>query len=381
MSDVAVEAQAEAEASVPVIWLLGKTGAGKTSIVAALTGEAHDDVGNGFQPQTKTFSVYPWPPNDPVLRFLDTRGLADVEGYDASLDIASARKMAHLVMAVVRADDLDVEEIVGTIKEARRAHPTWPVIVAQTCLHNLYPRKGTHPVPYPFVGTDADFQAPGVHDGLRRALLAQRALFASLPGGGPVLFVPLDFTRPEQGLPPADYGAERLLDALEKVHHHVGSELRRPRQAATENSIRTNIILPWSFAAATANAVPAPVLGGIGSASLQAVMVRNIAQRFGLDLGLDLWGEFLAAMGTGFALGFGARWLAQQVLKIGIGWGTAAVAAWTFAITWGIGEAAVYFFRERAAGRTPDQEQMRDTYGRVFKAARDYYANRKEDRS
>ena len=37
----------------PLIWLLGKTQAGKTSIVAEITGEAVDQVGCGFVPVTK----------------------------------------------------------------------------------------------------------------------------------------------------------------------------------------------------------------------------------------------------------------------------------------------------------------------------------------
>ena len=35
----------------PVFWLLGKTQAGKSSLIRALTGNA--EVGNGFQPCTK----------------------------------------------------------------------------------------------------------------------------------------------------------------------------------------------------------------------------------------------------------------------------------------------------------------------------------------
>jgi len=377
VSDACDEAQAEAEASEPIIWLLGKTQAGKTSIVAEITGESLDEVGNGFEPKTKTARVYPWPKEQPILRFLDTRGLADVETYDASGDVASARAMAHVILAVVRSDDQDINEIVAAVREAREVHPEWPVIVAQTCLHNCYRRNSSHILPYPFDGTDADFGIPGLPGDLKRALMAQRRMFARLPGKGPVLFVPLDFTQPEQGLPPGDYGVDRLLDVLEDVSNGVADKLRRMRDSRLESSIRTNIILPWAFAAAAANAVPVPILGGFGSASLQAVMVRNIAQRFGLPAGLDMWGEFLSTMGAGFALGFGGGWLAQQVLKLGLGWGSAAVAAWTFAITWGIGEAALYYCREKAAGRTPSQAEMTERYRKAFKDARGRYKGSK----
>lgn len=381
MSDAATMAQADAEASEPVIWLLGKTQAGKTSIVAELTGQSRDEVGNGFEPMTKTARVYPFPSDKPILRFLDTRGLADVEDYDSSVDVVSARRMAHVVMVVVRVDDQHIDEIVATVRETRAAHPRWPVVVVQSSLHNTYARDGAHVSPYPFVGTDEDFDLPGLPGTLRRALKAQRALFADVPGTGPLLFVPLDFTQPDQGLPPGDYGSDRLFEALHRVVHDVAESLEAGKRARAENDVRTKIILPWAFAAAAANAVPLPLVGGLGSASVQAVMVRNIAQRFGLSAGLDMWAEFLSAMGAGFALGFGAGWLAQQVLKLGVGLGSAAVAAWTFAVTWGIGEAALYYFRERAAGRVPNQDELGGRYRAAFEEAKRYYEKSKENRS
>ena len=65
-----IEAQA---IPVPVLWLLGKTGAGKSSLIRALTGEA--EVGEGFAPCTRTAMAYDYPPERPVMRFLDTRGV------------------------------------------------------------------------------------------------------------------------------------------------------------------------------------------------------------------------------------------------------------------------------------------------------------------
>jgi hypothetical protein len=44
-----VDARKRAQAIAPVVWLLGKTGAGKTAIVAALTGDPRVEVGQGFE--------------------------------------------------------------------------------------------------------------------------------------------------------------------------------------------------------------------------------------------------------------------------------------------------------------------------------------------
>jgi predicted GTPase len=68
-------------------WLLGKTGAGKTAIVAALTGDQRVEIGQGFEPCTRTAAFYDVPREEPLLRFLDTRGLGE-GNYDAASDIA-----------------------------------------------------------------------------------------------------------------------------------------------------------------------------------------------------------------------------------------------------------------------------------------------------
>ena len=47
-------ARASAQATAPVVWLLGKTGAGKTAIIAALTGDARAEIGLGFEPCTRS---------------------------------------------------------------------------------------------------------------------------------------------------------------------------------------------------------------------------------------------------------------------------------------------------------------------------------------
>ena len=68
-----------AQGSALVVWLLGKTGAGKTAIIAALTGDPRAEVGQGFEPCTRTAAFYDVPREAPLLRFLDTRGLGEAD--------------------------------------------------------------------------------------------------------------------------------------------------------------------------------------------------------------------------------------------------------------------------------------------------------------
>src|SRR5262249_61781997 len=98
------EARRRAQAIAPVVWLLGKTGAGKTAIVATLTGDPRAEVGQGFEPCTRTAAFYDVPREAPLLRFLDTRGLGEA-AYHPPRAIAWCERQPHLVLVVMQAAD------------------------------------------------------------------------------------------------------------------------------------------------------------------------------------------------------------------------------------------------------------------------------------
>ncbi len=62
-------------APAPVLWLLGKTGAGKTSVIRALTGEGV--LGSGWAPGTNAAALFDFPAMGAAVRFLDTRGFGE----------------------------------------------------------------------------------------------------------------------------------------------------------------------------------------------------------------------------------------------------------------------------------------------------------------
>jgi len=94
----------ESGVGLPVLWLLGKTGVGKTSVVQKLTGYDEVEVGNGFRPCTQSSDVFDYPQNQPVLRFLDTRGLGEV-GYNPEEDLEVMGERSHAVLVLVRVGD------------------------------------------------------------------------------------------------------------------------------------------------------------------------------------------------------------------------------------------------------------------------------------
>jgi len=195
----------------PVVWLAGKVQSGKTSIIRTLTQANDAEIGAGFRACTRTARVFDFPEEAPIIRFLDTRGLGEA-GYDAGADIAFCEGNAHLILAVVKALDTEQHATLDLIRQARARHPDWPVVVAQTSLHEAYQPGNGHIHPYPFdEGYVGEVSIP---EALTKCLAYQRVQFRELPGRGALSFAPIDFTQPNDGFDPVDYGREALIRAL-----------------------------------------------------------------------------------------------------------------------------------------------------------------------
>src|SRR5262249_50254786 len=172
-------ARSRAQATAPVVWLLGKTGAGKTAIVSMLSGDPRAEVGAGFEPCTRTSAFYDVPREVPLIRFLDTRGL-DEANYDPANDIAWCEHQSHLLLVVMQVARRAADRVRAggrrVLREARRPHQDGPVVVAQPGLHRLYPAGAPHADPYPFTGGGDDLTNAALPHVLRQALLHQRQL-------------------------------------------------------------------------------------------------------------------------------------------------------------------------------------------------------------
>ncbi|AMY67444.1 GTPase family protein [Frigidibacter mobilis] len=115
----------------PVIWLLGKTGAGKSTLVRALTGLPQVEVGNGFAPCTRASAQFDFPQGLPLMRFLDTRGLGEA-GYDPAEDLALCQKAAHVILVVARLDDPVQGEVADVLATLRRRQGKLRALVVHT---------------------------------------------------------------------------------------------------------------------------------------------------------------------------------------------------------------------------------------------------------
>ncbi len=348
-----------ARRTAPIIWLIGKVQAGKTSIVRALTDASAAEVGQGYKPCTRSAALFDFPADAPVIRFLDTRGLGE-KGYDPADDIAVHEAQAHLMLAVVKAIDPQQDAVVETVKAARKRHPGWPLIVAQTTLHEAYAPGERHPQNYPYGAPIEDWPASGaIPADLARSLAYQRSLFKGLPGNGLCLFAPIDFTQPGDGYEPAEYGLAALLHALERAAPAGLVAALKDANAKAGDALASEAhphIVGYATAAAAADVMP--VAGAVAVPVVQSKMLHSLARIYGVNWNRQALTEFAACLGVGavsrLAAGFGFRELAKLIPVYGQTAGAAAAAAMSFATTFAIGKAACYFLAiHRAGGSDP----------------------------
>ena len=242
-------------AGVPVLWLLGKTGAGKTSLVRALTGEGA--VGNGFAPGTRDAALFDFPATGPAVRFLDTRGLGEA-GHDSAEDLKAAQGVAHAALAVIRYDDPVQAPVIDAVRATRL-----PVLLV-------------------FTGADllpSDIAQERVRAGLRKAI------------GRDLPFVSL-------ALPPEGMvtGLDALLDALDSFMPRAAAALRRADEARSFARLKPLVL---RYAAMAGASDVAPVVGMAAVPAAQGALLQALARRHGVSLTPARLSLLASALGTG----------------------------------------------------------------------------------
>jgi uncharacterized protein (DUF697 family) len=178
-------------------------------------------------------------------------------------------------------------------------------------------------------------------------------LLRSLPGRSELTFVPIDLTHESDGLAPADYGREALIEALMKAAPDaVAVALAElPQNPGTSREADAHI-LGYALAAGASDAVP--VAGVVSVPLAQAAMLRKLAQLHGVQWNSRAYAEFAGALGAGVlvrtASSFGLRQLIKLIPVYGQTAGAAAAVATSFAATYAMGKAASYFLARRRRG-------------------------------
>lgn len=344
---------------IPVLWLFGKTGSGKSTIVRYLTGVDTVEIGNGFQPQTKFTSSYDFPCEaEPILRFLDTRGLGEVD-YDPTEDIQELGDQAHLMIVTVRAMDHALEETVTALKKIRKVHPQRPVLLALTTLHEAYPGQ-QHPKTDPFDKAESSPLPESLCDDLKRSLELQYERFAGLYDRA----VPLDITPIYEGFEQPFFGGERLnqtiIELLPAAYRHQLIQLEEVVDPLADLIRRKTMptILGMSSLAATAAAVPFPWIDIPVVMGIQTHLIYKLAKLH--DQPID--GKAIAKLSGALSSRIAVRMAIRESLKF-IPWvGMATNAAASFAMTFATGMAWNWYFTEIEVGHIPNEDDLQQVF-------------------
>jgi len=327
---------------VPILWLLGKTGSGKSSLIHAITDDDSVKIGNGFRPCTLTACSYDFPQEKPLFRFLDTRGLAEAN-YDASADITACQDRSHALVIVAKAEDPEQSSVLNALRQIRKSGDVAQLLLVHTGVELI-----------------ADLNE-------RQQCIAYNQEQVEKVWGSEVDAVAVDFELEDGGTVGVDVLKAKLAELLPIIAQlsddkaHASLEERNFSQVKKE-------VLWYSTAAGASDAVPA--VGLVSVPAIQGKMLHSLANQYDVKWNSKTLSEFAAALGAGFGVQYASKLGVRQLLKFipvyGQTVGSASAAAISFGSTYAIGRAAcMYLFYKRKGVAVP-QEELQAMYKKAL---------------
>jgi GTP-binding protein EngB required for normal cell division len=343
-------------------FLLGKTQAGKSSIIRGMTGVSADIIGSGFRPHTRYIERYSYPNNElPLLIFTDTVGLGDVDQQTSEIiaEVVEALEenitAARIFILTVKINDFATDSLKQAAQALKKQYPNIPFLLAVTCLHECYPASlNNHPTSL------ADFPE------IERAYQAILSNFQGLYDKS----VLIDFTLEEDGYDPLFYGLEYLRNSLTellpqaeaKAIYQLLNDVNQRDIGILYRDVARRYILTFSIVAGATEAVGLPFASMPLLTALQISMVTLLGKLYGQTLTLSQAGGIVSTIAGGFL----AQAIGRELIKFIPGFGSAISASWAAAYTWALGEASCVYFGDLIGGKKPDpakiQSVMRDAF-------------------
>jgi uncharacterized protein len=348
----------------PALVLVGRRGAGKSSVVNALFGAKVAELGH-VTAQTGRGRWFEYARDGGRMAVLDTRGLQEgstpAEDDDAktaleSLAVELRLRAPDLVVFVAKASEVDsatdgdIDGLERVYAELRRTHKTEPPLLAVVTHCDLLEPKSAR------LHASAQEPADDVAEKLAHVEQAERALAAKI-GARPALQARHVATlgvssymswRPDGTVRSDDRW--RIEDLAFALFHHLPdagrAELARATQARkVQEELANTLTRSTAAVCAGVAAAPIPVADIIPLTTLQAGLVASIAWIAGRSIDRRGATEFLTSLGANVGLAFLLRQAVRSLLKIAVPVGGAVVsAAIAFSGTMAIGAAARSYF-------------------------------------
>ncbi len=350
----------------PRLVLIGRRGAGKSSLVNALFGAKVAEVGH-VKSRTGQGRWYDYTSPSGTLCILDTRGVQEgstpdeadkSRGAVASIVLELKKKAPDLIVFLVKATEVDaaidgdLQALQEIIEELDREHKAKPPLVAVATHCDLLEPKAVR-LHEPDAADHADLE-----EKLVLVATAERHLAAKLRAR-PALASHLSKTMGvssylsfrADGALRADerWRVDALCEAIFRALPESGRGMfvRISRVRALQDELAGSLTRASAALCAAFAALPIPVADIVPLTAIQVALVAGIAWVSGRSLDLKSAGEFLSSLGVNVGAAFALRETARALIKyVFPGAGSAVSGAIAFSGTMAIGAAArAYYLR------------------------------------
>ena len=352
------------EQRAPALALVGRRGAGKSSLVNALFGSKVAEVGH-VKAQTGRGKWFEHKTERGSISVLDTRGIqegsAPAENDPSKDAIASIvlelkKKVPDVILFLVKATeadsaiDADLAALERVYAELEREHHFRPPLVAIATHCDVLEPKGTR------LHKASEESAADIEEKVARVSEVEHHLELKIkerPKLAPHLVwtrglsTYISFAKDDTVRADERWRVDELVGTLFK---HVpdagrGTLVRIARVRGLQEELASSLTRATAAICAGVAALPIPVADVIPITTMQITLVAGIAWLSGRPLDRKAAAEFLGAMGANVGLGFAFREGARALIKFVFpGAGSMVSGAIAFAGTLAIGAAARSYF-------------------------------------
>lgn len=360
----------------PRIFLIGRTGVGKSSLINALCGSYVAAVSD-TRSCTETAQVYQcMDGNRTLMEILDTRGIAESESLNSDISAEDmlirqvnefSPDVAILMLNCTHRDDVNSD--VSFLKKLAKAYAEvnsmrLPIVVVVNKCDEMAPTRFKTPSEYPQSKIAKINEVLQYYKGIiiRNGLKIDNIIAVSslidwmTPDGMEVDVESID------NLPRCDienlqvafdgrYHIEELLDILEDAILDFEAQMglrMAARLTEVVNRLAKHLNTIFSTISATVALTPIPVSDIYVLLIIQSLLVCLIASLSGRDISLDTAKEFILSMGGIAGAGYAFRLVAQQASKfLNVVWpgsGSAVSSGIAAFGTSAIGKAAMVYY-------------------------------------
>ena len=388
------------EQRAPALALVGRRGAGKSSLVNALFGAKVAEVGH-VKAQTGRGKWFEHKSERGTISVLDTRGVQEgsspaesdaAKDAVASIVVELKKKVPDVILFLVKASeadsaiDADLVALERVYAEIEREHRFRPPLVAIATHCDVLEPKATR------LHKASEESPEEIEEKLARVSEVEHHLEAKIkerPKLAPHLVwtrgisTYISFRKDDTVRADERWRIDELVGTLFKHLPDAGrgTLVRIARVRGLQEDLANNLTRATAAICAGVAALPIPVADVIPITMLQVTLIAGIAWLSGRPLDRKAAAEFLGAMGANVGVGFAFREGARALIKFVFpGAGSMVSGAVAFAGTLAIGAAARnYFLRgssiEDAKKAFDDTKTSPDTRAENEKRTRDWDIN------